>query len=64
MTSTSTSGATALIVVFSMCRFPEVSHVADLEEAFIDSTIVRAHQHATGAPKKTAIMRLVTCAAG
>ena len=28
-------------------------HEADLEELFIDSTIVRAHQHAAGAPKKT-----------
>lgn len=26
---------------------------ADLEELFIDATIVRAHQHAAGAPKKT-----------
>ena len=26
---------------------------ADLEELFIDSTIVRAHQHSAGAPKKT-----------
>jgi hypothetical protein len=26
----------------------------DNESAMIDSTIVRAHQHATGAPKKTA----------
>jgi transposase len=25
---------------------------ADFEEVFIDSTIVRAHQHAAGAPKK------------
>jgi hypothetical protein len=28
---------------------------ADLEELFVDSTIVRAHQHATGAHKKRAI---------
>ena len=27
---------------------------ADLEALLIDSTIVRAHQHAAGAPKKTA----------
>ena len=26
---------------------------ADLEALFIDSTVVRAHQHAAGAPKKT-----------
>ena len=30
---------------------------ADLEEVFIDSTIVRAHQHAAGAPKKTVKIR-------
>ena len=37
---------------------------ADLEELFIDSTVVRAHQHAAGAPKKTvAIKRLVVRAA-
>jgi hypothetical protein len=28
---------------------------ADFEEVFLDSTIVRAHQHAAGAPKKMAI---------
>jgi transposase len=38
--------------------FAELSRAADFEEAFIDSTIVRAHQHAAGAPKKTAIRRL------
>lgn len=30
---------------------------ADFEEVFIDSTIVRAHQHAAGAPQKKAIRR-------
>jgi transposase len=30
---------------------------ADLEEVFIDSTIVRAHQHAAGARKKTVRIR-------
>lgn len=30
---------------------------ADLEELFIDSTIVRAHQHSAGAPKKTVRIR-------
>ncbi len=30
---------------------------ADLEEVFIDSTIVRAHQHAAGALKKTMRIR-------
>jgi transposase len=30
---------------------------ADLEEVFIDSTIVRAHQHAAGALKKTVRIR-------
>ena len=28
---------------------------ADLEQLFVDATIVRAHQHATGAQKKRAI---------
>jgi transposase len=31
----------------------------DAEEVFIDSTVVRAHQHAAGAPEKKATMRLV-----
>ena len=35
--------------------FAELAQDADFEEVFIDSTIVRAHQHAAGAPKKTAI---------
>lgn len=30
---------------------------ADLEELFIDSTVVRAHQHAAGALKKTVAIR-------
>ena len=34
--------------------FTELARDADFEEVFIDSTIVRAHQHAAGAPKKTA----------
>lgn len=32
-----------------------VSGDPDLEEVFIDSTAIRAHLHAAGAPKKTAI---------
>jgi len=32
--------------------FAELAQDADFEEVFIDSTIVRAHQHAAGAPKK------------
>jgi putative transposase len=32
----------------------ELAKDPDLEALFIDSTIVRAHQHATGALKKTA----------
>lgn len=32
--------------------FEELAEDADLEELFLDSTIVRAHQHAAGAPKK------------
>jgi hypothetical protein len=34
-----------------------LSDEADLEELFIDATIVRAHQHAAGAPKKTVAIR-------
>jgi transposase len=37
--------------------FAELAKDADFEEVFLDSTIVRVHQHATGAPKKTAIKR-------
>ncbi len=32
--------------------FAELAKDADFEEVFLDSTIVRAHQHAAGAPKK------------
>src|SRR5947209_5130062 len=35
---------------------------ADNEYAMIDSTIVRAHQHAAGAPKKPAMIRLSAAA--
>jgi transposase len=38
--------------------FEELAKDADFEEVFLDSIIVRAHQHAAGAPKKTAIRRL------
>ena len=37
--------------------FAELAKDADFEEVFLDSTIVRAHQHSAGAPKKTAIKR-------
>ncbi len=37
---------------------------ADLEQLFIDSTIVRAHQHAAGAQKKRARKRSAGPAAG
>jgi transposase len=37
--------------------FEELAKDADFEEVFLDSTIVRAHQHAAGAAKKTAIRR-------
>lgn len=33
--------------------FRRVSADADLEEVFLDSTAIRAHLHAAGAPKKT-----------
>lgn len=41
-----------------------VSKDRDLEAMFIDSTIVRAHQHAAGAKKKKAIKRSDARAAG
>jgi hypothetical protein len=37
--------------------FAELAGDADFEEVFLDSTIVRAHQHAAGAPQKKAIRR-------
>jgi transposase len=37
--------------------FEELAKDADFEEVFLDSTIVRAHQHAAGAPKKRATKR-------
>lgn len=37
--------------------FEELAKDADFEEVFLDSTIVRAHQHAAGTPKKTARKR-------
>ena len=44
--------------------FAELAKDADFEEVFLDSTIVRAHQHAAGAPKKTATKRSGARAAG
>jgi transposase len=44
--------------------FAELCKDADFEEVFIDSTIVRAHQHAAGAPKKRVTKRLGVRAAG
>jgi transposase len=37
--------------------FTELAKDADFEEVFLDSTIVRAHQHAAGAQKKRANRR-------
>ena len=37
--------------------FEQLALDADFEEVFIDSTIVRAHQHAAGAAKKTVLRR-------
>ena len=37
--------------------FQHLAGDADNEYAMIDSTIVRAHQHSAGAPKKTAPTR-------
>ena len=44
--------------------FEHLAREADFEEVFIDSTIVRAHQHAAGAAKKTATKRSGARAAG
>lgn len=44
--------------------FAELCKDADFEEVFIDSTIVRAHQHAAGAPKKRATKPLGVRGAG
>ena len=37
--------------------FAELAKDADFEEVVLDSTIVRAHQHAAGAPQKKATKR-------
>jgi transposase len=39
--------------------FNELAKDADFEEIYLDGSIVRAHQHASGAPKKTDLRRLV-----
>jgi transposase len=43
--------------------FEELAKDADFEEVFLDSTVVRAHQHAAGALKKKATKRSVARAA-
>src|SRR5680860_290121 len=43
--------------------FAALAQDADFEEVFLDATIVRAHQHAAGAPKKTATRRSAARAA-
>jgi len=42
----------------------ELARDADFEEVFIDSTVVRAHQHAAGAAKKTVTKPLDEAGAG
>jgi len=44
--------------------FAELAKDADFEEVYSDPTIVRAHQHASGVGKKTAIRLLAGLAAG
>ena len=44
--------------------FAQLAQDADFEEVFIDSTIVRAHQHAAGAPQKKGTKRSGARAAG
>jgi transposase len=39
--------------------FAELAKDADFEAIYLDGTIVRAHQHASGAQKKTALRQLV-----
>ena len=39
--------------------FEELAKDADFEEVYLDGTIVRAHQHASGAAKKTELRQLV-----
>jgi transposase len=38
--------------------FAELAKDSDFEEIYLDGTIVRVHQHASGAPKKTVLKRL------
>ena len=44
--------------------FAELAKDADFEEVFLDSTIVRAHQHSAGAAKKKARKRSAAREAG
>ena len=44
--------------------FAELAKESDFEEVFLDSTIVRTHQHATGAAKKKGHKRSGARAAG
>ena len=44
--------------------FAELAGDADFEEVFLDSTIIRVHQHAAGAQKKRARRRLADRVAG
>jgi transposase len=43
--------------------FRELAKEADFEELYLDGSIVRAHQHAAGAPKKTDLRLSVARAA-
>lgn len=44
--------------------FGELAQDGDFEELYLDSTIVRAHQHSAGAPQKKGIKRLAAHEAG
>jgi transposase len=46
------------------CVFAELAGDADCEEVFIDSTVIRVHQHAAGAQKKKGHKRLADRAEG
>jgi transposase len=44
--------------------FATLAEDADFEEVFLDSSVIRVHQHAAGAQKKKGLRRLAAPAAG
>jgi len=49
--------------VWSKKVFEELAKDSDFEQVFIDNTVIRAPQHAAGAPPKTVAKRSVARAA-